>query len=999
MKIQLCGQRILSVIIACCIFAGLSIYLPIEAFAQSSSTTIDLYDEATTSGTGWSYNTSTQEFAITGNITVVGEESHSFNRRFVISGGSADAPLQVKFSNAHITGTAPIMITPGSHVMFVLEGANYFLSGMIDADDADITISGNGHMQVLGIACKTLTLVGGQLYANGWAEPAIDGDVRVTGGWLSAFSSSADGISGSLTLDGDAIVITGGVGGSQAVISGILFDNASASYYGNGIVYGAATAVEGFSMNQDYGLLTVSDGAKLTIPSGRQFYINDGKTIINNGTIVNNGKIVNNGTITNNGTISNSGVVAGDGTITGNAVAGNGNAVEWQRPLIFSVDEGKFYIDGSGDTVYSEQSDRWEWNAATNTLTLKNFEWKTAASQAMIVSDLDSKGLTLNLIGNNTLSTNDTNNSNYGLVYSRQSYYKTEVPLRIKGSGTLNISVGDTVIGECIALDAGALIIESGTLNITAGKGGNTIPGDSVGASVYSLRADGGAVNVICDGSDGIFCENDFVINRGSVTVQSGNAKDNSCGIYAGGRMNMAGGTLAVKSGNVTSPIGSSRALVVRELTMTGGKVDAVAGKAPEASLGVFVVGPMQLGAWGDLHISGGELNATSDISEIESIGVLIRGSLIADGGAVRAIAERTFEGEGSTGILLQAPRNIAFSRGSIVAQGANAAIRDYDVDINEFTAIAINITAKSYRYWTNTVDQAPNDAGISYPESSAFENSDEYKYIRLESTESSNSGSSSGGGGGSSDKTAYTVAFETNGGSAISNKKIEKGKKAAKPSDPTKEGYVFAGWYSDAGFKTEYDFDEGVTSNITIYAKWTENKSELPPSTIWQNPFSDVRKSDWFYNSVEYSAENGLFKGIGETEFGPNLPMTRAMIITVLARYAGVDVTGGETWYSKAVEWGIMNGITDGSDLEGNVTREQLAALLWRFAKQPSGTGELSEFTDSASVSDWAEEALKWANGANLINGYPDGTLNPQGNATRAEVAAIIYRFVELAE
>ena len=250
----------------------------------------------------------------------------------------------------------------------------------------------------------------------------------------------------------------------------------------------------------------------------------------------------------------------------------------------------------------------------------------------------------------------------------------------------------------------------------------------------------------------------------------------------------------------------------------------------------------------------------------------------------------------------------------------------------------------------------------------------------------------SSGGGG--SGRITHAVTFETNGGSAVENQSVADKGTAIKPSNPTKEGYTFIGWYSDVTLTTEYDFAQEVIGNITLYAKWVEGMAT--PPTRWENQFNDVTASDWFYNDVKYAVENGLFKGITETTFEPNSPMTRAMIITVLARYAGVDTEVGEMWYSKAFEWGMANGITDGTNPNDNVTREQLAALLWRFAKQPEGTGDLSGFKDNATISDWAVDALNWANSIGLINGYPDGTLNPQGNATRAEVAAIVHRFIE---
>jgi len=124
---------------------------------------------------------------------------------------------------------------------------------------------------------------------------------------------------------------------------------------------------------------------------------------------------------------------------------------------------------------------------------------------------------------------------------------------------------------------------------------------------------------------------------------------------------------------------------------------------------------------------------------------------------------------------------------------------------------------------------------------------------------------------------------------------------------------------------------------------------------------------------------------------------MTRAMIITVLARYDGVSTDGGANWWSKAVEWGTKNGITDGTMLQDNVTREQLATLLWRLAGKPAATSSFGAYTDTSSISEYAVPAMKWAIEKGLISGYPDKTLKPKGSATRAEVAAIMHRFVEM--
>ncbi|MBQ7566255.1 MAG: S-layer homology domain-containing protein, partial [Oscillospiraceae bacterium] len=133
-----------------------------------------------------------------------------------------------------------------------------------------------------------------------------------------------------------------------------------------------------------------------------------------------------------------------------------------------------------------------------------------------------------------------------------------------------------------------------------------------------------------------------------------------------------------------------------------------------------------------------------------------------------------------------------------------------------------------------------------------------------------------------------------------------------------------------------------------------------------------------------------------------PESTMTRAMLMTVLARYAGVDTSGGSTWYEKGMNWAKENGVSDGTNPSGNITREQLATMLYRYAqKQGKGfTGAwafLLDYPDRESVSDWAYEAMCWMTMNKVINGMGDGTLNPKGSATRAQVATMLMRFVEL--
>ena len=162
--------------------------------------------------------------------------------------------------------------------------------------------------------------------------------------------------------------------------------------------------------------------------------------------------------------------------------------------------------------------------------------------------------------------------------------------------------------------------------------------------------------------------------------------------------------------------------------------------------------------------------------------------------------------------------------------------------------------------------------------------------------------------------------------------------------------------------------------------------------------PFTDVAEGDWFYDYVEYVYANGLMDGTSDTTFEPNANMTRAMVWAILARIDGETVTGAN-WVETAREWAMANGVSDGENANGYVTREQLATMLWRYAGEPASSYSLSAFTDADSVSDYAEAAMAWAVEHGIITGVTDTTIEPQGTATRAQCAAMLMRFVENVE
>ncbi len=284
-------------------------------------------------------------------------------------------------------------------------------------------------------------------------------------------------------------------------------------------------------------------------------------------------------------------------------------------------------------------------------------------------------------------------------------------------------------------------------------------------------------------------------------------------------------------------------------------------------------------------------------------------------------------------------------------------------------------------------------------------------------------------GGGGTPKRTVYFNVSE-----GVTNTVfVDKGAKVQRPEDPTLEGYTFEGWFTDAEYTEEYDFDEAVDMSITLYAKWTkvetpaegdgkdpaegegegEGEGEDKPDA-WKSPYVDVDKEDWFYNVVKTVTQAGLMNGVAEDKFAPDMLVTRAMVVTMLHRAEDEPYAINETkfddvaegsYFADAVAWAAENGIVNGySETEfapdENITREQIAAIIFRYAAFKGIQAiELSEnlfFDDADEISSYAVAPMNWLVGKEIITGYADGTLKPQGNATRAEVAAITARILE---
>lgn len=201
-----------------------------------------------------------------------------------------------------------------------------------------------------------------------------------------------------------------------------------------------------------------------------------------------------------------------------------------------------------------------------------------------------------------------------------------------------------------------------------------------------------------------------------------------------------------------------------------------------------------------------------------------------------------------------------------------------------------------------------------------------------------------------------------------------------------------------DEGYELVYITVDGepISGNSFVMPDHAVEVSALFAEIGKEVNFVDVSRADWFYDYVQYVAQNGLMEGTTRTAFEPNASMTRAMFWTVLARIDGETITG-DAWKTLAQTWAVESGISDGTNADALITREQMVTMLYRYAGSPVAGGmAISEFTDSASVSDYATDAVTWALSEGILTGMGDGILAPQGTATRAQAAAMLMRFVE---
>ncbi len=628
----------------------------------------------------------------------------------------------------------------------------------------------------------------------------------------------------------------------------------------------------------------------------------------------------------------------------------------------------------------------------------------------------------------------------------------------IKGAADAVITVAEVKLNINAADDGlscdDELNITGGTLSITAG--GDAVKaspdtGDTENPDTTSLgnvTISGGTLTLNAT-EDGIQADGDLTISDGTfdVTANGGHTTtltddSASCkGFKAGGALTVTGGTLTVDSADDALHAGT-------DVTISGGTLTLAAGDD-----GVHADNDLVIGAKGASSTSTPRINITASYEGLEGTTVNVYSGdidVVASDDGVNAanstLGERSdkyaisiaggdlYIDAGSDG--LDSNNDITITGGKVEVYGADAmmdAAIDYD---GTFTLSGGTL------FGAGMEPSAGTQAYIAVGETSP----------------SGGMGGGPNGQGGGQGMTPPTDANGTNGnrptppnfsgntstdGTFTPPTKPSGGKADGKPSGNLpnresalgiKEGSVIT--VQDSSGKTlctatalgsmssvifsSAEIKEGETYTVlvdgtsvgTAEAKLGTTDSSSSNSTFKpgqggqpnQNgsqatvgSFKDVPQNSWFASAVQYVTSNSLMNGTSTTAFSPSATMSRGMLMTVLARYAGESTEGGTVWYEKGMNWAKNKGISDGSAPNRNITREQLAAMLYRYAGEPDGAADLSAYADAGSVSAYAEKAVQWCVKNGILTGKTSSTLAPKATATRAECAAMLQRFASL--
>lgn len=598
-------------------------------------------------------------------------------------------------------------------------------------------------------------------------------------------------------------------------------------------------------------------------------------------------------------------------------------------------------------------------------------------------------------------------------------------------------SAGILVLGNLNLSGSGSLTAVGGDVN----SGGTNYDSYGIWAIDITVRgidviARGGEAKGVSAQSRGIY--GSLILDGGAVTAEGGPADYRSTGLSAR-NCTVNSGTLTAKGGESKESVGIM--LQGFHCTITGGTVKATGGTATKDSIGVYDFYNLC-----EITISGGELTAVGGAGGSSSYGFRSGVALVMAGGTVTAKATGTTAQVMSKAPDLSGYTNVQIKAGD--SESATASITPdnlTDETVGTYKYLRFEPSAEAtpnagvdYRnekltgvspsaiYIVNGTDVNANDDGTITIDDNWFG-----KTISLvkkgNSTTSSNSiaqgitlaaraaapactatqpSADSAKGAISGITTAMEYSID-NGNSWIDGNnsdvtELDPGTVLirVKAADDAPAGLIqsiIVNAYSAPPSRSGGGGGRGGSSGNSggSVADGVDGNIQPDPSTgtdTWNNPFIDVEKKDWFYSAVEYANKNGLFAGTGTSTFSPHSSMTRAMLWTVLGRMDGQNLSGSGV-YDAARSWAMNAGISDGTNPYRYITREQMVAILWRYAGYPQVDGDLSKFSDADQVSDYAKDAMVWAVENGIVAGS-NGALMPKDNIPRAQVAAILQRF-----
>ena len=665
---------------------------------------------------------------------------------------------------------------------------------------------------------------------------------------------------------------------------------------------------------------------------------------------------------------------------------------------------------GGGTAVYDPEANTLTLDNATITTAHEFFPWNDDLGYAYIYVDYyEENPMTIILRGENTIASSSENNIG---VFANYLIIKAEDP-----DATLTISEPLSII-DCVSI-----VVESGTIRANALFDNMTVRGGSVIAEGYgldgwnSITIEGGTVaasgpeeyagirgskvtisggTVTTSGEDCGLYALDMTVN-GSPTITVEASGPNANGIYAKDGLAVSGSPTitATTSGEVGNAIYTNG-----DVTISGSPTITATAGAGQAAIGAggITVNDLPYVCTGSAaHIAAGQV----------AYGLRQEGAPAPDPDPDRPSHDRDDDDDRDPAATTESERN---PDGSITTTVTRPDGTTVETTRNTDGSKEVVETQRDGTVITTATDTEGNEIKTT-------ENTDGSSVVSVTRTDGSTSTTTV-----DKDGLSVTVA-------ALSEDAVARGQTGAvslpmpgaiAAGDLENAPAVTLDLPGDTSVRVEIPV-ENMTAGTVAVLVTADGGSEIVKTSVATESgvvltlsggetvklvdntktFADVAGSFWGAEAVTFVTSRELFQGTGAATFDPNAPMDRAMIVTVLARLDGVDTTTGGTWYEAGAQWAMSNGISDGSSLDQNLTREQLAVMLYRYAQYKGddvSAGEdanILSYADAFDVSEYAIPAMQWACGAGVISGK-DGALDPAGSATRAEVAAMLMRFCQ---